>query len=502
MVAAAPPDEAQERRYLADANFEDVTFAGRVDFSNVRFGKASFRGATFEDAANFDRAHFDDQAQFACTTFQGTVSFADAVFRCEAIFEHQERDTVERSGRREEVTFRRWADFRDARFERGASFGGAVFERRARFGGATFGTAGAEDDVKVSFVGARFVRARSFGPLLARGKVALDRVIFESPVRIEISARDITCVGTQFMARTSMEVRWAAVDLEDAEFAQPSIVSGASRRFQLEDRFGHPAGRVLEDADVGRRAKDRKEVADEKAVADPTPKVTSVHRTNVSNLTLAGMELSACRFVGAHNLDGLRFEGSNFRTVANVWGTHRRAICEEVELAHDDPARAEQIARTYRALRKGREDNKDEPGAADFYYGEMEMRRKARRRRRESGSAKRTSWSEWLVLWMYRVFSGYGLRSSRALFALLVTLFLFAWGFQAWGFDPDQNFWRSLLFSVESAPSLFRPPTLGKEAGEQIQLTYGGHVLQMGLRLLGPLFFGLALLALRGRVKR
>ena len=29
----------------------------------------------------------------------------------------------------------------------------------------------------------------------------------------------------------------------------------------------------------------------------------------------------------------------------------------------------------YRALRKGREDVKDEPGAADFYYGEMEMRR-------------------------------------------------------------------------------------------------------------------------------
>ena len=32
----------------------------------------------------------------------------------------------------------------------------------------------------------------------------------------------------------------------------------------------------------------------------------------------------------------------------------------------------------YRALRKGREDVKDEPGAADFYYGEMEMRRLAR----------------------------------------------------------------------------------------------------------------------------
>ena len=37
-----------------------------------------------------------------------------------------------------------------------------------------------------------------------------------------------------------------------------------------------------------------------------------------------------------------------------------------------------QIAGLYRELRKGREDAKDEPGAADFYYGEMEMRRRAR----------------------------------------------------------------------------------------------------------------------------
>jgi hypothetical protein len=40
-----------------------------------------------------------------------------------------------------------------------------------------------------------------------------------------------------------------------------------------------------------------------------------------------------------------------------------------------------QIAGLYRALRKGREDIKDEPGAADFYSGEMEMRRRAQRPR-------------------------------------------------------------------------------------------------------------------------
>jgi hypothetical protein len=55
-----------------------------------------------------------------------------------------------------------------------------------------------------------------------------------------------------------------------------------------------------------------------------------------------------------------------------------------------------QIAGLYRALRKGREDLKDEPGAADFYYGEMEMRRRARPAGDpdgQSGTTSRDGWS-------------------------------------------------------------------------------------------------------------
>src|SRR5262249_60260705 len=37
----------------------------------------------------------------------------------------------------------------------------------------------------------------------------------------------------------------------------------------------------------------------------------------------------------------------------------------------------ERLAVLYRQLRKAQEDAKNEPGAADFYYGEMEMRRHA-----------------------------------------------------------------------------------------------------------------------------
>jgi hypothetical protein len=133
---------------------------------------------------------------------------------------------------------------------------------------------------------------------------------------------------------------------------------------------------------------------------------------------------------------------------------------------------------------RAREDSKDEPGAADFYYGEMEMRRFDITKQR----------AERLILWLYWLVSGYGLRASRALLALAVTVLVFAALLYAWGFPSQRSFLDALTFSAESTTSLFRPP--------ERELTLAGEWLQIGLRLLGPFFFGLALLSLRGRVKR
>src|SRR5207248_6217622 len=69
---------------------------------------------------------------------------------------------------------------------------------------------------------------------------------------------------------------------------------------------------------------------------------------------------------------------------------------------------ARQIEKTYRALRKGAEDLRNTTGSADFYYGEMEMRR------RDSQS----SW-ERALLFAYWLLAGYSLRASRAIGALV-----------------------------------------------------------------------------------
>jgi hypothetical protein len=103
-----------------------------------------------------------------------------------------------------------------------------------------------------------------------------------------------------------------------------------------------------------------------------------------------------------------------------------------------------------------------------------------------------TPFGERILLHAYWLVSGYGLRASRTLVALALTIVVFAVLLYAVGLkDPD--FSVAFLQSVQGAA--FR-------AGDPRVLTEGGQYLQLPLRLLGPLFLGLMIVSLRGRVKR
>jgi hypothetical protein len=184
---------------------------------------------------------------------------------------------------------------------------------------------------------------------------------------------------------------------------------------------------------------------------------------------------------------------------------------------------AREVASIYRALRKGREDRKDEPGAADFYYGEMEMRRASSR-----GVEK-------VLLAIFWAISGYGLRAWRSMTSLLTVIFAAALIITVGGFNPPQpqqpqivpvgmagipearwvgadgkistkppqpkkqavgeRFTSALLYSAESATVVFRGP-------EQTTVSTVGRACQIALRILGPALFALTVFALRSRVKR
>ncbi|MGW1895752.1 hypothetical protein ACWCP6_36730 [Streptomyces sp. NPDC002004] len=134
--------------------------------------------------------------------------------------------------------------------------------------------------------------------------------------------------------------------------------------------------------------------------SDAAVRMASLRGVDAAHLVRADVDLSGCLFTGAVHLDQLRLEGAcsfdevpprtHWRRWRLVRFTQRRTLAEEhhwrasqptavrgwnvavLGAGHVGPA---QLAPVYRALRKAFEDSKNEPGAADFYYGEMEMRR-------------------------------------------------------------------------------------------------------------------------------
>jgi uncharacterized protein YjbI with pentapeptide repeats len=496
----------EEASFQGDARFAGATFQDLVWFTGATFqDTASFTGATFQSTAEFQGATFQDMAWFTGATFQDTAAFTGATFQSTAEFQGA---NLQGMAGFEEATFQGMAGFEEASFQGDARFVQASFQGDARFAQASFEHDAAFDraifEHPVNFDRASFERAEQLGPVLAYRGLILDRVQFTRPVQIEAAAVGLCCRGTGFPGGVQFRLRWARVVLDDTDLAAPCILAwipalADERLAEREQRIARAWRRRLGDA------------------VSPRPRLLSLRRANVAGLSLAGVDLADCRFGGAHNLDKLRFEAEVSFGVAPTrlaWDT-RHVIADErawraqharrwtappypewvdAWLGQRRPSVMEpaQIAGLYRMLRKGREDSKDEPGAADFYYGEMEMRRHAHRGRATGASRGRV---ERGVLTAYWLVSGYGLRAWRALAWLLVILLTASAALRAVGFtDPHQSWSSALLYTVGAVTRLVNPPDgLLTEPGQAIRLVVG---------LLGPILLALALLALRGRVKR
>lgn len=312
----------------------------------------------------------------------------------------------------------------------------------------------------------------------------LDYAHFAETIVIDVAAASLSCVATTFQQTATFRVRYAEIVLDRALFAKPATLAYAEAGFGRSIGLHMPTFDESILRDIGRR---------------PQPRLLSVRQVDVSNLVLASIDLTACLLWGAHHLDQLRIEGPNpfpFTPrgwhLGRVWGqglpiwrwTRRQTVAEEhiwqaqrrlpSSLAgrphpkfmgwNPPPARLlrmvehstgqavrrlepDRLALLYRRLRKGREDSKNEPGAADFYYGEMEMRRRA----------IETPWVERVILSVYWLVSGYGLRGLRALLTLLVVVAGVAVLFQHIGlYQPvrPHSYLAAVLYAAESMLSL------------------------------------------------
>lgn len=301
-----------------------------------------------------------------------------------------------------------------------ASFRDTHFGYLARFDGV-------ECSGDMSFVDARFPGKALMSPMTAT-RVDLTRARFTSRVELLARTERLTCADARFEAGV---VLWTEGDVNagTAYFGAPSTIAWA--------------------------------------------RVESLSGADVSNLVLSETDLSTCLFVGAHRLEQLRIDGRvDFAKPAGRWRTRRQMLYEEGRLPWV------RTAPLYRALRKSLEDSKNEAGAGDFYYGEMECRR----------HSKASSVAERVILWFYWLLSGYGQRASRALIALVVVIAVVTGLLTVWG----QDF--GLATRTALSAVVFRD--------DKTDLTAAGEWTVLVARVLGPVLLALAVLAIRARVKR
>jgi uncharacterized protein YjbI with pentapeptide repeats len=174
-----------------------------------------------------------------------------------------------------------------------------------------------------------------------------------------------------------------------------------------------------------------------------------------------------------------------------TWGTIRRllsrrtALFDELNVSNqkDDLAKVERL---YRHLKQNYESQRDYGRAGDFYYGEMEMKR---RQLNPLGQ---------IPFWIYRILSGYGESYPRALFWLIVMWLLFAVLFTVVGYTDEwgnhADLWRSLIYSAQSM-TLFH----------ELNITFHsawGKAIKLVASVLGVIQIALFGLALQRRFKR
>lgn len=460
-------EEAAAKR-LRLGRFDGVQVRGPADLTRVTFpyettfgGYADMSPATFEDSTKFTGSTFGDSsvggrhlfsnlsfpdADFSDCTFYGRVSFASSTFANQLLLLNlrvvkptaaQVEDQNARLFPRTELD---------------------LTNLSAR-GGARLINPDVEGSIAISFVS--LDRDLEIEGLRCTERLTISDTTFGYlPIEVAL-ARAIVFRRCQFSRGGIISCPSSDISLIECDARQPTVVSSAG--------------------DAGAR-------------------LISLDRTNVEHLVLYGMDLSATEFAGVNNLDKLRIQGPpRFVRAPGRIGTRRQVVQDEIVLrarrserwrellssGESSIADPQVVAAVYRALRKNREDSKDEPGGADFYYGEMEMRR-----------AAAPSWSaEGILLFAYWLTSGYALRAWRALATLTLLIFAGATLWQMYGFasgEPD-DLASSVLLFAQTSLALARLPE---------DLTDVGVLIAIAGRIVCPLLLALAVLALRSRVKR
>jgi len=343
----------------------------------------------------------------------------------------------------------------------------------------------------VSFSRVWFTGDAGFGLAVFKGYARFDSACFSGSARfLNVDFEDGVNFGQARFGAADLRIKTAGTaHFLLAQFAERAVLTVEAARIELQEVLLHK-GLVLRmfggelDA-TGAVFGEPSSITNLERLRSPA-EVVSLRDVDVQGLVMTDVSLRRCTFAGARGLDQLRLDGNcRFeRSRPRWWLTRREMLAEEVALRgwsdqppgeYLGPAR---VGGQYRSLRKSFEDSKNEAGAGDFYYGEMEMRR----------HSAETSKAEKAILWFYWLFSGYGQRASRALAALFLVVATVTTLLTVWG----QDFGLAARLAIGAV--VFR--------ADDTDLTAAGEWTVLIARFLGPVLLALAVLAVRARVKR
>lgn len=325
----------------------------------------------------------------------------------------------------------------------------------------------------------RFPSAHQLGPFSAKF-CYLQRASFGARTRLELASHELVLDGAQFASGGTVLLNGGEVSLQQVSVGRQLRVAGKTSGAAI------PQVRSLRDSDAGSMSFAR--VSLEHCLFYGAHSLGTITLDSSVLLARAPTRLHAARRCIA---DEVHWRASRAGLAGYFWKARLRALTErekdrEATRIPSEPSPSPaQIAALYRELRRSLEGRADQPGASDFYYGEMEMRR----------ADETAALSDRIVVSAYWLASGYGLLVSRA-FALLVALVAGATlALQRFGFaDGPTTVASATVFSLRAVlPGMRRThPTL----------TVLGDFVEIGTGIVGPALLALLLLALRGRVRR
>lgn len=410
---------------------------------------ANFTGSTFLSDVSFEGMNFVGDTSFCRANFQGSLRFANVTMA-------------------------------DVSFSGMHAVGHVTFEDVE-----VTGDLRSEIEMQVGAMHAIKLHCRQMSTIAAMqsaGDVEIEDCVFDSRFIATLDSPNISLAKSRFNAGLTLTLAAGTATIDHASFHKPSLITGSS-----------PGG---------------------------VAKIGSVSDVDVSGLTFRNVDLSRCHFGLAYGADELTLDNVQWGYPRHRWHAARAVLAEEMTA----DAEPESVARVYRRLRKAVESSKDDSGAADFYYGEMLMRRRQRLRdiRRGNLASRLAALADYSLLSIYWGISGFGLRVGRSLgaFALLVGLCavpLASLGypvampqFVPFGTTSDgaliygleepssngfgDNLDRALRLAAQSSVSLLHAPAQ--------QLTPTGEWIVLFLRFCGPIVLGLAILAVRNKLRR